>query len=78
MQDRAADEGEGFFSQRARARPMNERKAMIKVKQELSVIRQCGLLAVPRSHVYVRKQAVSEFDLALMRQLDALYLQRPF
>ena len=57
---------------------MNERKAMIRVQQELSVIRQCGLLAVPRSSVYARTQAVSEFDLALMRQLDALYLQWPF
>lgn len=52
---------------------MSERKAMIRVKQELSEIRQCGLLAVPRSRAYVRSLAVSEADLELMRQLDALY-----
>ena len=57
---------------------MSERKAMIKGKQKLSVVRQCGLLAVPRSSVYARSQAASEADLALMRQLDALYLQWPF
>lgn len=57
---------------------MSERKAMIKVKQELSVIRQCGLLAVPRSSAYARSQAISASDLELMRQLDALYLQWPF
>jgi len=48
---------------------MSARKAMIKVTQELSVIRQCGLLAVPRSRAYARSQAVSASALDLMRQL---------
>ena len=57
---------------------MSERKAMIKVKQELSVVRQCQLLAVPRSSAYAHSRTVSESDLELMRQLDTLYLQWPF
>lgn len=56
---------------------MSERKAMIKVKQELSVIGQRGLFAVPRSSAYARSQVVSESEIELMRQLHALYLQWP-
>ena len=57
---------------------MNERKAMIKGKQRIAVSRQCQRLAVPRSSVSTRAQGVSAADLALMRQIDALYLQWPF
>lgn len=57
---------------------MSERKAMIKVKQRISVSRQCQLLAVPRSSVYARSREVPAADIELMRQLDALYLQWPF
>ena len=49
---------------------MNERKAMIKARQEISVTRQCQLLAVPRSSVYARPRSVSEADVELMRQID--------
>ena len=57
---------------------MSERKAMIKARQEISVTRQCQLLAVPRSSAYARAQSVAEGALELMRQIDELYLQWPF
>jgi putative transposase len=57
---------------------MSERKAMIKGNQQISVSRQCQLLAVPRSSVYAGTRETSTADLALMRQLDELYLLWPF
>ncbi len=57
---------------------MTERKAMIKARPGLSVIRQCALLAVPRSSAYARPQGVSETEVELMRQIDELYLKWPF
>ncbi len=57
---------------------MSERKAMIKATPSLSVTRQCLLLGVPRSSAYFRAQPISSETLALMRQLDELYLQWPF
>jgi putative transposase len=44
----------------------------------LSVAAQCRLLKVARSTLYWRAAAVSADDLAVMRQLDELYLARPF
>ena len=57
---------------------MCERKAMIKGNQRISVSRQCHLLAVPRASVYARARGNSGADLAMMPQLDELYLQWPF
>ena len=51
---------------------------MITPRQRLPVTRQCQLLAVPRSSVYVRAQPVTATDLPLMRLLDELYLKWPF
>ena len=51
---------------------------MIDRRHALPVVRQCHLLALPRSAVYYVPQAVSTEDLALMRQLDELHLAYPF
>ena len=61
-----------------RFRSMSESKAVIKARQEISVMRQCTLLAGFRSSAYSPSQAVLEPDLEQMRQIDALYLQRAF
>ena len=45
---------------------------------ELSVRRQCELLNVARSGVYRPRPEPSADDLALMRQIDELYLEKPF
>jgi len=51
---------------------------MIDRTHELPMTRQCQLLALARSSVYYRPQPVSDIELALMRQLDALQLQHLF
>ena len=45
---------------------------------ELSVRRQCALLNVARSGVYRPRPEASADDLALMRRIDELYLEKPF
>ena len=45
---------------------------------ELSVRRQCQLLNVARSGVYRPRPETSADDLALMRRIDELYLEKPF
>ena len=44
----------------------------------VSVRRQCALLGVGRAGVYRSAPAPGPEDLALMRRLDALYLEAPF
>ena len=46
--------------------------------ENLSVRRQCRLLKVARSAVYRPKPEPSAEDLALMRRIDELYLEKPF
>ena len=43
-----------------------------------SIVQQCQLLKVPRSTFYYDKRPASADDLALMRQIDELYLKWPF
>jgi len=51
---------------------------MIDRQHALPVVRQCHLLALPRSSVYYTPQPVPAGDLILMRQIDALHLEYPF
>jgi hypothetical protein len=44
----------------------------------LPVVRQCYLLALPRSSVYCTPQRVLPANLAPMRQFDELHLRHPF
>jgi len=44
----------------------------------LSVRHQCALLGLARSGVYRRPRAPDPDDLAMMRRIDALYLELPF
>ena len=58
---------------------MPDRRAMIDpAKDDLSVRRQCELLALARSGVYRPKSATATNDLALMRRIDELHLKLPF
>ncbi len=50
---------------------------MIDRKHRLPVTRQCRLLDLSRSTAYYRPAGESEENLALMRMLDELYLERP-
>jgi putative transposase len=51
---------------------------MIDKDIRLPVTRQCKLLNLNRSTVYYQKADVSDEDLALMRRIDEMHLQRPF
>jgi putative transposase len=58
---------------------MADRRAMIDpAKSDLSVRRQCALLALARSSVYRPKSATATNDLVLMRRIDELHLKLPF
>jgi putative transposase len=50
---------------------------MIDRKHRLPVTRQCRLLDLSRSTAYYKPAGESEQNLALMRMLDELYLERP-
>lgn len=55
-----------------------ERKTKLTSSHGLPVTRQCQLLSISRSSAYYQSQGVSDNDLSLMRQLDALHLRYPF
>lgn len=58
---------------------MPDRRAMIDpAKDDLSVRRQCELLALSRSGVYRPKSGAAVDDLALMRRIDVLHIELPF
>jgi putative transposase len=45
---------------------------------QLSIARQCQLLALPRSTFYYQPQPMADTDRKLMRRLDELHLTHPF
>lgn len=51
---------------------------MIERQHELSVVRQCQLLALPRSTLYYCPQPTPARDLELMRRIDELHLAYPW
>jgi putative transposase len=56
-----------------------DRKAMLgREHPQLSVRRQCALLALHRSGAHRPPPSADAADLALMRRIDALFLARPF
>jgi len=56
-----------------------ERKAMVRCDVPgLSLSRQCELVSISRSSLYYRPKGESAENLALMRRIDELFLQRPF
>lgn len=55
-----------------------ERKTLITREGDVTILRQCELLALCRSSLYYRSTSRSEADRALMRRIDALHLQHPF
>ena len=51
---------------------------MIDRTHQLSVTRQAEALGISRGAVYYAPRAVSDFDLALMRRIDAVHLEMPW
>src|SRR2546426_4787075 len=77
-EDRSASAGDRFFGERARSQQRCERKAMIDSDHRLPVVRQAQLLELSRSSVYYLPRPTSNADLAVMRRIDELHLERPF
>lgn len=56
-----------------------KRRAMVQPEHEvLSVRKQCALFRLTRSSLYYQPMELSAEELALMRRIDALYLERPY
>jgi putative transposase len=51
---------------------------MVTKDSPLPIVRQCQLLALPRSSFYYTHQGVSEDDLAMMRLIDECHLKHPY
>lgn len=51
---------------------------MIEPESTLSIRRQCEVLGISRSGLYYERVAVGDEELALMRRIDELHLDRPF
>ncbi len=57
---------------------MSARRGQIHTEHGLAKTRRCELLDVARSSAYYHPEPVGEADLALMRLIDEIHLQRPF
>ena len=58
---------------------MSTRRQMIEpMSKVVSVRKQCAFLSLYRSNVYYEAQPTSKTDLALMRRIDEIHLERPF
>lgn len=53
-------------------------RTWIEPDHRLSIVRQCSLLGLARSSRYYRPQGETDENLALMKQIDALYTEWPF
>ena len=51
---------------------------MIDRTHKLSIVRQAEVLGISPGAVYYAPRAVSDFDLALMRRIDAVHLDMPW
>gem|GEM_PF-570640 len=78
FQDRAAGRGTGFFSQSLRSMSVDRRRGMVAVHAYLSISAQCRLLSISRSSFYYAPQPESGETLALMRMIDAAFLDMPW
>ena len=79
QQDWRIDGRAGFLGQEAKSMSAPARRAKVERSGAgLSVRRQCQLLNVARSGVHRPRPGPSAADLALMRRIDELYLERPF
>lgn len=78
-EDRATDNGAGFFPAKVWAMNPTSRLAMIaRPHPQFSLIEQCAVLKVPRSALYYEPKPVSDGDLTLMRRIDEVYTKWPF
>ncbi|WP_406871236.1 IS3 family transposase [Thioclava sp. 'Guangxiensis'] len=69
----------GFFSQSLRTVSVSRRREMIVPHHpELSILRQCALVGLRRSAFYSPSKAEMPLNLALMKLIDAQFMETPF
>lgn len=51
---------------------------MINRHSDLSLLKQCQVLDIPRSGIYHKPKPVKDIDLILMRLIDEIHLDKPF
>lgn len=51
---------------------------MVSCEEDLSIVKQCDLIGIPRSTYYYEVRPESEDNLRIMKLLDRLYLKAPF
>ena len=51
---------------------------MIQKTHKLPKTRRCELLSLPRSSSYYQPKSIPEADLALMKLIDRIHLDKPF
>src|SRR5690606_1208653 len=79
LEDRSVGCGARFFSQSLRSMSVARRRAMIEpAHQRLSIATQCRPLSISRSSYYYAPVPESEETLALMRVIDAAFLDMPW
>jgi len=54
------------------------RKKVVKCHPRLSLVQQCKLLDIHRSGLYYRPRSESPYNLRLMREIDAHFLEHPY
>lgn len=59
-------------------KPLDERREMVEVNNEISLVRQCALVNIHRSGLYYSPVPESEENLDIMRLMDEQYLKTPF
>src|SRR3546814_5643303 len=78
-QDRTTGRGTRFFSQGLRSMSVDRRRSMVEpAHQHLSISTQCRLLSISRSSYYYAPVPETEDTLALMRVIDASFLDMPW
>jgi len=69
----------GIFSESLRPMSVEERRALIEPEHgQLSIVRQCELVSISRSSFYDQPVGETEETLALMRLIDAQFLETPW
>jgi len=68
----------GIFSESLRSMSVEERRALIEPEHgQLSIVRQCELVSISRSSFYYQPVGETSETLALMRLIDAQFLETP-
>jgi len=68
-----------WTSKKLKSLDFNTRKSLVESKlTSISIVKQCQLLAMNRSHYYYKSQIDMERHLSLLKEIDSVYSELPF